>query len=387
MVKTKKVLAVVLSVILLFSCFVVGSSALTYSPSKTTGEFKVIATADKTTVAPGDVVIFSLALDPGSYSDLGAFGNVISYNANQVTPCDVSGNPTTTNTAFRTWQNSCANWTNPAATCNFNYAISQLAANFTADEKAYYTKNVLYMGTVYTANGAVNTAGNGWNPTAGEVYMTFQMKVADSVQPGDEIWVGLHEASFLKGTSYFQPCGGTRFSNDVYDLTNSMVKLTVASATEPSIIKDGGSQIRFRGISQTGAAADYQGEFDVRTVAKISEADFAAKFTDEATAIEKITDIGFVYARTSKVADFNLEKAKQVAQGADIAGYTKKQISHIQHTAGNDYQFTCLVENIPDADKTDSLNALAYVCFNGEWIFADAKIFADFTELYGRMPQ
>lgn len=165
------------------------------------------------------------------------------------------------------------------------------------------------------------------------------------------------------------------------------IKIHVGAATEASFIKDGGAQIRFRGISQTGTAADYQGEFDVRTVAKISEADFKAKFTDEATAIEKITDIGFVYARTSKVADFNLEKAKQVAQGADIAGYTKKQISHIQHTAGNDYQFTCLVENIPDADKTDSLNALAYVCFNGEWIFADAKIFADFTELYGRMPQ
>ena len=175
---------------------------------------------------------------------------------------------------------------------------------------------------------------------------------------------------------------GTTYNYGFNNLT-----VTIGETAAASIIKDGGSQIRFRGISQTGTAADYQGEFDVRTVAKISEADFAAKFTDEATAIEKITDIGFVYARTSKVADFNLETAKQVAQGADIAGYTKKQISHIQHTAGNDYQFTCLVENIPDADKTDSLNALAYVCFDGEWIFADAKIFADFTELYGRMPQ
>lgn len=388
MVKTKKVLAVVLSVILLFSCFVVGASALTYSPSMTTGEFKVITTADKAIVAPGDVVTFSIAVDPGSKTDLGGLSTVITYNGNQVTPCDASGNATTDKEAFRTWQNSCAAWTNPAGNVNFSYPVTQLAANFTDEEKAYYTKTAMLAGQVYSAGGATNIAGNGWSPAAGEVYVTFQMKVADSIQPGDEIWVGVHESSFLKGTSYFAPAGTAgRFSNDVYDLTNSMVKLTVASATEPSIIKDGGSQIRFRGISSTGTKADYLGEFDVRTVAKISEADFGAKFTDEATAIDKITDIGFVYARTSKVADFNLEKAKQVAQGADIAGYTKKQISHIQHTAGNDYQFTCLVEKIPDADQTDSLNALAYVCFNGEWIFADAEIFADFTELYGRMPQ
>lgn len=232
-----------------------------------------------------------------------------------------------------------------------------------------------------------------FSATEGVDYFKIQMKVLDTAPAGDYT-IGFNKGSYLTWNAYINDVNNQGVAADgghMYSTTEDFgfgtATFKVASATEPSIIKDGGSQIRFRGISQTGTAADYRGEFDVRTVAKISEADFAAKFTDEATAIDKITDIGFVYARTSKVADFNLETAKAVAQGTPAAGYTKKQISHIQHTAGNDYQFTCLVENIQDADKTDSLNALAYVCFNGEWIFADAEIFADFTELYGRMPQ
>lgn len=383
MVKTKKVLAVVLSVILLFSCFVVGSSALTYSPSNTTGEFKVITTADKTTVAPGDVVVFSVAIDPGTKSDIGASNTVITYNGNQVTPCDVNGNATTNNQAFRTWQNSCAEWTKPTGTCNFNYAISQLTPNFTEEEKAYYTKNVFIAGQVYSDNGATNIAGNGWNPTAGEVYVTFQMKVADTVQPGDEIWVGLHEASFLKGTSYFMACGGSRYSNDVYDLTNSMVKLTVAGDTKASFVQYSKAQIRFAGIGATSAAADYKGTFDVRTVAKISQADFLANFTDEATAKEKITDVGFVYATAANVADFNLDTAKAVAEGTAADGYVKKAVSYIQHTGdGADYIFTCLIENIADADKDQTVNCLGYVCFDGTYYYFDAAATVSFNNLY-----
>lgn len=163
--------------------------------------------------------------------------------------------------------------------------------------------------------------------------------------------------------------------------------VNVASAAT-SIIKDGGSNIRFRGIGSTGTVADYQGEFDVRTVATISEADFKAKFTDDATAIEKITDIGFVYAAKSKVATFDVATAKAVAQGTAAEGYVKAPVTYIQHAAdGADYRFTCLIKNIPDADQTDAVSALAYVCFNGEYIFADAAIVADYTELYARMPK
>lgn len=190
-------------------------------------------------------------------------------------------------------------------------------------------------------------------------------------------------------TTAAQPAGYLGAHTNPKYVANYVSNAVVAGATEASIIKDGGSNIRFRGIGQNGTAADYTGEgFDVRTVATISEADFKAKFTDDATAIEKITDIGFVYAAKSKVATFDVATAKAVAQGTAAEGYVKAPVNYIQHEAdGADYRFTCLIKNIPDADQTDAVSALAYVCFNGEYIFADAAIVADYTELYARMPK
>lgn len=224
----------------------------------------------------------------------------------------------------------------------------------------------------------------------------FKLKVKEDADPNGSYTVGVsdqyHQAENVR---IMDPYGGIYGSDtEAFGFTNStmfsFVDATVNVATDAtSIIKDGGSNIRFRGIGQNGTAADYTGEgFDVRTVATISEADFKAKFTDDATAIEKITDIGFVYAAKSKVATFDVATAKAVAQGTAAEGYVKAPVTCIQHAAdGADYRFTCLIKNIPDADNTDAVSALAYVCFDGEYIFADAAIVADYTELYARMPK
>ena len=48
----RKVLSVIMAVVMMISCFALMASAYTYSPSLTTGEVKISATADKTTVSP-----------------------------------------------------------------------------------------------------------------------------------------------------------------------------------------------------------------------------------------------------------------------------------------------------------------------------------------------
>lgn len=373
---TKKVLGVVLAIAMLANIFAMFSFAAAPDSACDLG-----LSLDKSSYAPGDIVTITASVKvEEEVGDMRIGGRyAFGYDSSVMAPISTSQDlPQHNFVAIQAGSDI------PNSMMNFTEDC--LIGGDTIDTG--YNWDSIFLVGVTDDNGATQ-----FSATAGVDLFTFQMKIADDAAPGEYVF-GYNKGSYDSYNAYINDVamgGIAGTDNHYYSTTDDYgfgtVKFTVEGATEPSIIKDGGSQIRFRGISQTGTAADYQGEFDVRTVAKISEADFAAKFTDEATAIEKITDIGFVYARTSKVADFNLETAKQVAQGADIAGYTKKQISHIQHTAGNDYQFTCLVENIPDADKTDSLNALAYVCFNGEWIFADAKIFADFTELYGRMPQ
>lgn len=373
---TKKILSVVLAVIMVASTFVMGASAITYSPALTNGSVKIITAADKTTVEPGDVVSFTVAIDPADYTDLGSFGLAIAYNKAQLTPVG------STNTEFRTWENDCAaSYGNPSAVVNFNFAAAtQWAAYLTAEEKAYYDGGIMILGSS-------TSSANRWNPAAGEVFMSFKMTVSDTVSAGDEIWIGVHDAGFQKKNSYVT-VGTTRLQPDVangdhkYDTTQSMVKLTVAGATEASILQYSKAQIRFRGIGANGVGT-YENEFDVRTIAKISQPDFLATFESEENAIKKITDAGFVYATTSNVEAFDVDTAKEVAEGGSAANYVKAPVTYMQHTGdGADYIFTCLITDIPDADKTDGVSCLAYVCYEGEYIYFDAAATVSYADLY-----
>lgn len=229
---------------------------------------------------------------------------------------------------------------------------------------------------------------------------SFKMKVADTAADGEykiefnrDSWADYNSYVFDEVMGGLYGSSGTDFGfaeTNMFAFNDATIK--VGAATEASIIKDGGSQIRFRGIGATGTVADYKGTFDVRTVATISEEDFAAKFTDDATAIASIAEIGFIYAAKSNVAAFDVETAqnaaKTLADKESLNGYVKKTVSHIQHVEGQPYKFTCLIDNIADADNTDAVSALAYIeLTTGEYIFADAAIFADYAELYGRMPK
>lgn len=218
--------------------------------------------------------------------------------------------------------------------------------------------------------------------------------VADDAAPGEYVF-GYNKGSYDSYNAYINDAAmgciaGT--DNHYYSTTDDYgfgtVKFTVEGATEASFIKDGGAQIRFRGIGSTGTVADYQDEFDVRTVATISQDDFVANFGSDENAIAKITDIGFVYATAANVPTFDLATAKAVAEGTASEGYVKKAVQSIQHAAdGEVYKFTCLIENIADADKEQTVNALAYVCFDGTYYYFDAAATVDFAALYERMPK
>lgn len=156
--------------------------------------------------------------------------------------------------------------------------------------------------------------------------------------------------------------------------------VTVPTVVAESILKPMSSQIRFKGVGSDGDFTNYGGTFDVRTRATISTADFNAKFTDEATAKAGISEFGFIY-KAASVGAFDLATAKGVAQGTAAEGYVKKTCNYIQRTAEG-YNFTCLIQGIADADHTDVVNCIAYVCFNGEYIFFDAPATADYNALY-----
>lgn len=350
MVKNKKLFAVVLALVMLVSCFVVSASALTYAPTNTTGEVAIIATSDKTTVKDGDVVTITMSIDPGTKTSFSAFTLPVIYNGDQLTP-------TNTGTAFRTWLGDCAtSFAKDEATVNMNYnTTNALGAAFTADEKSYYTKGIVVAGQ--TAGGATAR----WNPAAGgEDFVSFQFTVTDAVKAGDEIWVGFHQAAVTRSQGFFS-VDNKRLAATDYNLTNSMVKLTVAEDKEPTIVNPLKGQIRFD--KKDGA---YAGTFDVRALATITEKDFNATFTDAATAEDMIEEIGFVFAAGSNVGTPDMAGVKALVEnGTALSGYEKKTVDYISTGATNvdagNYVFSCIVTDVPDADKADSLVAVGYI--------------------------
>ncbi|MCH5170211.1 MAG: leucine-rich repeat domain-containing protein [Oscillospiraceae bacterium] len=151
------------------------------------------------------------------------------------------------------------------------------------------------------------------------------------------------------------------------------------------ILRYSKAQIRFHGIGADKDTSEYAHKFDVRTVAKITEKDFLDTFTSEENAKDKISDFGFVYAAKSKVADFDIDTAKVVAEGGEAENYVKKSVTYMQHKGdGEDYIFTCIISDIDDNDtnKQDGINCLAYVCFDGKYYYFASAATVSFNELY-----
>lgn len=340
----RKVLSVIMAVVMMISCFALMASAYTYSPSLTTGEVKISATADKTTVSPGDTVKITMTIDPGSKTDWAAFGNTIVYNGEQLTPVGSKI------TEFRTWEGDCAaSFANPNAAGNMNFDTAKmLKAQMTEEELAYFNKGIMILGSA-------TSSAKRWAPKAGEAYLSFKMTVSDSVKPGDEIWVGTHNATFVRGTTYFA-LGSKRMANTEYDLTNSMVKLTVAGAEPSYSVAKYKTQAKFTG-DKTTAPDDL---FQFRLTSVITAADFAAMNSNG----NKIKSVGFIAANTG-AADADAAKAAVEKGTALPSAWKAASTDYVsQADASSDAYFGAIVKNISHASQATDIDCIAYVCYN-----------------------
>lgn len=340
----RKVLSVIMAVVMMISCFALMASAYTYSPSLTTGEVKISATADKTTVSPGDTVKITMTIDPGSKTDWAAFGNTIVYNGEQLTPVGSKI------TEFRTWEGDCAaSFANPNAAGNMNFDTAKmLKAQMTEEELAYFNKGIMILGSA-------TSSAKRWAPKAGEAYLSFKMTVSDSVKPGDEIWVGTHNATFVRGTTYFA-LGSKRMANTEYDLTNSMVKLTVAGAEPSYSVAKYKTQVKFTG-DKTTAPDDL---FQFRLTSVITAADFATMNSNG----NKIKSVGFIAANTG-AADADAAKAAVEKGTALPSAWKAASTDYVsQADASSDAYFGAIVKNISHASQATDIDCIAYVCYN-----------------------
>lgn len=232
---------------------------------------------------------------------------------------------------------------------------------------------------------------------------SFKMRVKDTAADGDYV-IAFNKHGFDCGNAYVTDSVVGSLTATPEDmcfadmglehLTNMFVfedvTIHVGAATAESIIRNGGNQIRFRGVGIDGNFSAYENVFDVRTVAKISATDFKARFgATDAEALEKIKDIGFVFAPMSETFEMDaaIALAKKDTTGQVSEGiYTKKPCKYIGHeSADADYIFTCIVENIEDttANRANGFTCLAYACdVDGNYYFFDAAATANYQDLF-----
>lgn len=378
MLKMRKILSVALVVVMALSMMVMNTSAL--AEGKT---FGLVLVADKTEaeIVPGAAVTVTLYFEMADFSQLMSDMRICLLFDNTVYTPDLES---------RIFLGDLEGYAKDGTKPNVNATFATTVMNnssMSAEEKAKFNSGVMQQIIADAGLSATSKAGFAvTEDTAGvsvaQMQITFNVTGdAAAVAAGNKD-IALTDCN-ATSAQYIKKTTGSAtpvITGVTVDATNASIlaNMPEGPATPVEFQK---AQIRFKGITATSGAATYENSFDVRTVAQITEANFATFFTDEATAKAKITDFGFVYAAKSNVATFDADTAKTVAEGGSAANYVKVPVTYMQHTGGN-YIFTCLISNIADADKTDGVNCLGYVCFDGTYYYFDAAASVDFNTLY-----
>ncbi len=381
MLKMRKFLSVALVVVMLLSTIAVSAFALPEGV-----KVGLVLKTDKTKeeVVPGAKVTVYFHFEMADYSQLMSDTKfALQFDDTVYTP-DLDSR-----TFLGDWADYAKESTTAKLAAAYGLAVKQ-ASTWSEEEQAKYNSAVMVTCGADAAKGC--TSKMGYNVTEGddglsvaECSIDFDVTGdADAIATGN---INIAIAPVTDNNQYIKLTNGSSTPQNLnkhggIDASKASI-FSDALVTTSSPVQYSKAQIRFHGVKADGDFANYQKQFDVRTVAKISEADFNATFTDEATAKEKITDFGFVYATTSNVPSFDVATAKQVAEGGSADNYVKKSVTYMQHaSSGADYIFTCLISDIPDADKTDGVSCLGYVCFDGTYYYFDAAAKADFNTLY-----
>ena len=244
-------------------------------------------------------------------------------------------------------------------------------------------------GTLNFNSGVINSETNGVHNDGG----TFNM-IDGEITAGDgyvDIFVeGDSETNFMGGAyadgftvggatvndvladgyAFYDNYVGVELSENQTEIDSNVIVL------EKTIVSAMSSQIRFN-MKEDGT---YKGTFDVRTRAKISDADFKKYIaSSNQVAMQKITKAGFVYSTAT--TDFSVESAKIVAQGGTVDGFADSPVSHILDADGY-YTFNCMVTGITEDELDNGLTVYAYICVEDTWYFFPIEMTTEFGEIY-----
>lgn len=196
---------------------------------------------------------------------------------------------------------------------------------------------------------------------------------------GDEFGVYTTDCFTVDGVT--EESGYGYFVNATTAVVGNPTKNIVENAViaETSILNPLKNQIKF-GVDAEGAS---DGTFDYRMLAVITGDDFTATFTDVATAKAVITEMGFVHAISNDGSVIDLTTAKGVVNGTAANGYTLTKVNYLSTSiSSGNYVMSLFIDNIPAADKGNTVSAIAYIKTVDTIYFYPVVASAQFSGLY-----
>lgn len=364
----KKISALVLALVLCLSVVVLPVSAAFPSdyelPEGAKIAFKV--ELDKEYYKKGDTATVSVYFEADDAMELAGGAFIIGVNSAVFSQAD---NDKTAIKASAVGSDAFNSFFKVPNTINWAWQSSTVAGNIEADaaatdaENAAYDQYLKFMMTKNAQSGHEYAADTTHGITAaelkGEPIVQFQLKVSADVERGTKIDIGVPSGSYTKGYTYIKYITnpGTAGNTDIKSA--SLVDTTVAatSAMGYEVVQPLKGQMRYDSTDDM---------YDVRALANIPADDFKAVFTDATKAKEMIKEIGFVFAAGSNVSAPSMDAVKGlVEKGTAAAGYEKKTVNYISTKEANNYVFSCIVQNIPDAEaQANSLVAVGYVAWD-----------------------
>ena len=343
---TKKFISVLMALVMVFSVFAISANAWTGTDSNQT--IKIVTTADKTTVQPGDTVTFTIKLylsDASAFEN--AFGNTAiswMYNTAQITPTAQEYGPT-----FADWSNA-----RPVGKIVAASPLNLVKKTSTAEEQARIDANgydsICKLNTMKDSSTTYGAQGY-WSITDGEVAHTLTCTISDSVTPGTKINFDMVSGLLAKNHTAFQFADTAnnnkmayKYGAAYYDTTEGSVELTVASEAPagPAVTKTSG-QVKMTPTSATTVAD----AFSFRVVSSISDADWTTYFANTGVAdatTNAITKAGFVAYKGTSGFDMAAAQALAKSGAAQSGDYSNATTDYIQKTSGAAASFGARIE-------------------------------------------
>lgn len=399
----KKISALILALVLCLSVVVVPASAAGVE----LGDAKVAFALewDKASYSAGDTAVLSvyldvaddIAIESGAIT-IGLNSAVINTTDNPI--ADVKANATVCDLFASYFKDPTSN----IAWLNTTIAGKVTGAN-TTEEQALYDHYIKLGMSKNTSSGThANALLNNDGLYGSEIdsttpIYTLTFKIASDVADGTAVKAAITTGTLTMPSTaapstyikaYSSPGTATTKANVAATSTNiEQADTTVANGgTDVTIgaaspVKAMSTQIRFNALETTENDVTVR-DFDIRSRASISHADFASYIgtEDEAKAASKAGTLyfGFVYYADSTVA-FDQTKAQAAIDAKATAGLDGYVYYECSELVKNDsvYFWNCYMT---DAAYEDSVSAIGFIVIDGETYFADAVKATDFSTLY-----